>query len=189
MSRDLSAEVAAAIAAPVVIPVLLIEGQFIGGRLNWWTGVGDLAWDDKTWTGMGDLLGISEVEETDEIKAGGVTFSLSSVKTAKRSLALAEMQRGQPGKVWLGLLDAVGAVIPSPRILFRGRLDTCMVQDSDDGETSTLALSYEHELIDLERPRQVRYTDQEQKRRFAGDRGLEGVAALKEALVPWGFRA
>ena len=187
MSRDLTAEMSAAIVETVVRPVLLVEGEFAGGTLNIWTGAGDLSWDSKTWSGVGDLLGITEVEETDEIKAGGVTFTLSSVTTAKIILALDEMQRGLPGRVWLALLDAAGAVVADPKILFRGRLDTCVV--SDGGETSTISLTYEHELIDLERPREVRYTDQEQKRRFAGDRGLENITALQDAQVPWGFKA
>lgn len=186
MSRDLTTDMATAIAAKVVRPVLLVEGQFAGGTLHWWTGVGELSWNAIAWTGVGDLLGVSEVEETDEIKAGGVTFTLSSVKTSAIALALAEMRRGLPGKVWLALLDEAGAVVADPKILFRGTLDTCVTRDG--GETSTISLTYEHALIDLERPRQVRYTDQEQKRRFAGDRGLEGVSALQDAQVPWGYR-
>lgn len=187
MSRDLTSGMASALTGVVVRPVLLVEGQFVGGTLNWWTGIGELSWDSKTWLGAGDLLGISEVEETDEIKAGGVTFSLSSVKPSTVALALAEMKRGLPGKAWLALLAENGSVIADPKIIFRGKLDTCVV--TDGGETSTITLTYEHELIDLERARQVRYTDQEQKRRFPGDRGLEGIAALQDAQVMWGFRA
>jgi hypothetical protein len=211
MSRELTPDMAEALAATVVQPVLLVEGTFAGGTINWWTGIGPLDWDGKTWTGAGDLLGISEVEETDEIKAGGVTFTLSAVKPQHISLAMGEMQRGLPGKVWLALVaqdvmlgdpsiplvvgDPVrnlalgipgGGIVADPKILFRGRLDGCSVQDG--GETSTISLTYQHELVDLERPREVRYTDAEQKRRFPGDRGLENIAALQDAVVPWGFR-
>lgn len=186
MSRDLTSGMTDAIVGVVVRPVLLVEGQFIGGSINWWTGVGELSYDSKTWQGVGDLLGVSAMEETGEIKASGITVSLSGVKTEKMSLALSEMRRGMPGKIWLALLNEAGEVIDAPKIMFRGRLDTCTVEDG--GDTSTISLAYEHELIDLERAREVRYTSEEQRREFSDDAGLDNIAALQDATIPWGGR-
>jgi len=187
MSRDLTVGMASALTDAVVRPAVFVEGEFTGGTLNLWTGIGDLVWDGKTWTGVGTLLGVSEVEETDEIKAGGVTFTLSAVKTSQIALALSEVRRGQTGRAWLALLTEAGQVIADPKILFRGTLDTCVVQD--EGETSTIALTYEHALIDLERPREARYTSQEQRRRYPDDPSLDAISALQDAQIPWGFRA
>lgn len=188
MSRDLTSGMADAIAGVVVRPVLLVEGVFKGGTINWWTGVGELEYPPgKTWEGVGDLLGVSAMEETGEVKASGIQVSLSGVKSQSLSLALAEMQRGLPGKIWLALLDEAGAVVDAPKIMFRGKLDTCTVEDS--GETSTVSLSYEHELIDLERAREVRYTPEEQRRLFPDDAGLDNVTALLDATIPWGARS
>lgn len=79
-----------------------------------------------------------------------------------------------------------GGLIGDPKIVFKGRLDVGVIDDG--AESCTVALTYEHELIDLERPREWRYTDQHQKRFHPNDRGLEYIAGLQNAEVNWGRR-
>lgn len=68
--------------------------------------------------------------------------------------------------------------------IFTGYMDT---MDIDEGaDTSTVTLSIENKLIDLERPRTARYTSSFQKSRFAGDKGLEFVEDLQDKEVYWG---
>lgn len=186
MARNLTTAMKTAIAATTVRPVLLLEQQFRTGTANMWTGIGPLSWASKTWLGVGDLLSVSDLEESNEISAKGMTLSLKGVQSSDITRALTEMQRNLPGKVWLGLMDDVGALVLSPKIVFSGKLDTCMVEDGAD--TCTISVALESDLIDLERPREVRITDQEQQKRFPGDRGLENIAALQDANIPWGAR-
>jgi len=57
----------------------------------------------------------------------------------------------------------------------------------DEGpETATIAISIESRLIDLERARTLRFTDQSQKSRFPNDRGLEFVEDLQDKQFNWG---
>lgn len=186
MSRNLSSAMQTALAGAVVRPVLLVQQEFRGATVNVWTGVGPLVWGSKTWLGVGDLLGVSELEENADVSAKGVNISLKGVKSSDITLALAGMARNKPGKIWLALLDASGSVIANPKIMFSGKLDTCVIDDGAD--TCTISIALESELIDLERPREVRLTDQEQQKRFPGDRGLENIAALQDANIPWGAR-
>jgi hypothetical protein len=186
MSRNLTTAMKTALAGVVVRPVLLVQQEFRGTTINIWTGLGPLVWDGKTWLGVGDLLAVSELEENSDVSAKGMTISLKGVKSSDISLALAGMARNKPGKIWLALLDASGSVIANPKIMFSGKLDTCTVEDGAD--TCTISIALESELIDLERPREVRLTDQEQQKRFPGDRGLENIAALQDANIPWGAR-
>lgn len=186
MARALSSAMQTAIAATPVRPVLLVEQEFRGATVNLWTGIGPLSWASKNWVGVGDLIGVSELEESADVSAKGVTISLKGIKSSDISLALAGMARNKPGKIWMALLDANGAVVATPKIMFSGKLDTCTVDDGP--ETCTISIALESELIDLERPREVRLTDQEQQKRYPGDRGLENVAALQDASVPWGAR-
>jgi hypothetical protein len=186
MARDLTVAMQAAIADTIVRPVLLLEQQFKTGTANMWTGIGPLSWATKTWLGVGDLLSVSEIEESADISAKGMTLSLKGVKSVDITTALSEMQRNLPGKVWLALLDESGAIVLNPKIVFAGKLDTCFVEDG--AETCTISIALESEMIDLERPREVRLTDAEQKKRFPGDRGLENITTLQDADVPWGSR-
>lgn len=186
MSRPLTAEMQAAIAAAMVRPAIFYQGQWTGGFVRLWTGLGPKDWNGNTFTGAGDLLGITPIEETDEVKASGVTITLSGVKSASIALALAEPGRNLPGQLWLALLDEDDEIIPDPRTIFRGRMDVVSIEDSTDG--ATIRVSYENEMITFEKPREVRYTDEEQKRLYPEDEGLGFIAVLQDTELKWGAR-
>lgn len=185
MSRDLTAGVLAAIQAADVSPILLFEGEFADGTVRLWTGVGDLTWNSQTWNGAGSLIGMAAVEETDRVEARGVTVSLSGVPTELVSAAIDGARQGLPGRVWLGFLDAAGAVIADPVQVYTGRLDVPEIADGAD--TCTVALTYEGRLIDMTRPREFRYTDESQQVLYPGDRGFEYVAAIQGREITWGL--
>jgi hypothetical protein len=57
----------------------------------------------------------------------------------------------------------------------------------DEGpETSTIVTSVESRLIDLEKPRNRRYTAENQKQRFAGDKAFDFVESLQNQRLQWG---
>ena len=62
----------------------------------------------------------------------------------------------------------------------------------DEGpETCTVTLTVENRLVDLERPRVLRFTDQSQQSRLSGlgvttDKGLQFVDSLQNKVVAWG---
>lgn len=185
MSRDLPAPLASAVVARVVPVALLAEFAFASETLRMWTGMTDTNWDGHTWTGAGDLGGITPVDETTEIGAAGLTFTLSGIPSDLVTLALTDHYRGRHCKLWLACLDG-GAVEAAVRI-FGGRMDVMSIEDG--GETSTISIQAENRLVDLFRARDVRYTDATQKRLFPGDLGCEYVAALAEKPLPWGVAA
>ena len=53
-------------------------------------------------------------------------------------------------------------------------------------DTSTIQLSVENKLVDLERPRVARYTSAYQKDKFNGDLGLDFVESLQDQKLTWG---
>jgi hypothetical protein len=162
---------------------LLFKGNFISGTVRAWSGIGDLSWDSQTWTGTGTLLTISSVEEKDEISANGITVSLAGIPSSMISLALSDCKQGAAGYVYLGFLDG-SSVVSDPILLFEGKLDIPAI--SENPETSTISISYESRLIDLERPRENRYTDEDQQRLFVGDLGLQFVPSLQDLTLTWG---
>lgn len=188
MARDLPAALAAGIVAATVSPAILFEGEFDTDTLRVWSGIGDLSWNGYTWTGVGYLGGISDIEETDEIKAAGVTVTLSGVPSELLSLALANLRQNKPGRLYLALRDGdTGALLADPYLAFEGRLD---VGEIDEGaQSATIAIKYENRLIDLERARERRYTHEDQQLDYPGDRGFEFVPSLQDAQISWGVNS
>jgi len=212
MSRNVTEAFAAAMTAPVVSPILLFEAEFSTSTVYMWTGIGDLAWNSQTYTGIGNLVGVSAIEESDDLKANGINVTLAGVSPAHLELVLNELRLGKPGSIRLGLFDqgydlgdesvpyvigesAInmhlgiegGGLIPDPKIIFKGRLDVGGIDDSDPTKP-IVTLNYENELIDLERPREWRFTDEHQKKLYSGDRGDEYIAGLQDAEIIWGRR-
>lgn len=184
MARNLTSGVATALAAPIVRPVIFYEGQFATGTLRLWSGLGDFTWNGQTWTGAGQLIGIAPVEEVSDVRAVGFGVSLSAEASAILSLNLGAARQGLPGKVWLGVFDAAGALIADPYLTFSGRFDVPDIVYQ--GEQSTIQARYESRLIDLDRPRLRRYTDEDQRLDFPTDPGFEFVTLLQDKPVIWG---
>lgn len=185
-ARDLTASVLSAIQAREVSVIALFEGEFSTGFVRLWTGLGDLSWDSKTWTGAGNLIGWSPIEEADGVVASGVEVSLSGVSTDLVSAALDEARQGLPGRIWIGFLDASGAVIADPFQAFSGRLD--VPQIADGAEACTITIDYENKLVDLQRPREQRFTHEFQQALYAGDLGFEYVTTIQDQEIVWGTK-
>ena len=185
MSRTISPAVLAELSAGLVRPAIFVEAQFTSGWLRFWTGLGEITWGGRTWTGAGTLLGIGTIEETTDVVATGTTITLSGVPTDLVSACINEAQQGLPGQIYLGFLTAAGAVIPDPIPAFGGRLDVPTLLDGAD--RCEIQVTYESRLIDLNRPREWRYTHESQQQISPGDVGFAYVAALQDKNVPWGL--
>jgi hypothetical protein len=57
---------------------------------------------------------------------------------------------------------------------------------NDDGQEASIIMSAENKLVDFRRPREVRYTQEEQENLHPGDLGLEFVTAIQEKQIYWG---
>lgn len=183
MSRDLTAGVITQLQAESVEIGLLFEGEFASGWVRIWSGLGNLSWNGYTWTGAGTLLGISSIDETNEVRAVGATVSVSGIPSDLVSLALGDARSGKTGRVYLAFFSS-GSIVSDPILQFEGRLDVPVIEDG--GETATIAISYESKLIELERPRERRYTPEDQAIDYPGDLGFDYVAALQDAQITWG---
>jgi hypothetical protein len=160
--------------AGTVRPVVFYEGEFAAGVVRFWTGVGDLSWNGQTWRGVGTLLSVSTISETADIRAEGMTLSLSGISSDIISLVLTQCRLGLPGRVWFGFTLADGQVIADPYLAFSGKLDVPVIDD--EGTQCTVSLSYESQLIDLERPREFRWTHQTQLSLHPGSLGFAFVS-------------
>jgi hypothetical protein len=184
MTRGATTDFKNAAAAGNTYPALLGYFDFTGGIVRLWSGVGDLSWGGNTFTGAGNLVRVEPVQETSEVRANGLSFRLNGIPSAMITRILAEGYRGRACKLWLALFDASAALIADPVQLFSGRMDQCLLEET--GDTVALTVAAESRLVDLQRARERRRTDEDQKSLFAGDRGFEYVAGLQDKEVVWG---
>ena len=206
MSREVGA-IQSALEASEIQPLFAVQLMLDAQPLYFWTGLGDLTIDGIPYVGTGQFLAISEMEETAEIAAKGAVITLSGIPSELLSLAISTPYQGRLCKILFGAIDAnkqylkqengdfvlteAGGKIDitdgdnTPAInLFTGYIDK---MDIDEGpETSTIAMSIESRLIDLERPRIFRFSDQNQKTRYPTDKGLEFVEDLQDKQFNWG---
>lgn len=181
-------------------------------ELRLWSGLGDFVYDGETYTGAGHLLQISEMQETSDISARGASMSLSGIPSSLISLALDEPYQGRTVKVKIGLR---GGSIPTGSFLALNDTPDYLIVDSPDGKldisysetffmfdifiglmdqmniedngtTATIGLAVESKLIDLNRPRGFRYTDQAQRTTYSDDKAFEFVSRLQNEDLSWG---
>lgn len=185
MTRNLTAGMQAEIVKRTIRPVLLYEGTLAdGSTVRYWTGYVSLSWNSQTWIGAGTVIGLAPVEETDDVQAQSTTLTINGVTPAMISMVLQSLANGNLGIIRLAMLDDTNAVISTPRVVFRGLLNAAPLKRAV--AEPVINLGYEHELVDLERPREWRWTDAHQKKLYTGDRGLEHIAALQDAEIPFG---
>lgn len=189
MSRDITAGMAAEIVKAVVTPILLFEAVLAdGSTVRYWTGIGNLTWNSQTWVGTGALIGLGPVDETDDVQAQSASVTVNGVPSSMVSMFAQSLGNGKQGIVRLGMLNSSNAVIADPKIIFRGRLDGAVI-DEKNVEAPVATLTYEHELADLKRTREWRYTSSHQQKLYPGDLGLDHIAGLQDAEIPFGDRS
>jgi hypothetical protein len=181
--RGLTNDMVTEVSASQLSPILLASLSF-ATPVHIWTGYGTITVGSTAYLGIGTLGSISPVEETTDLAARGISMQLSGVPTAMLAVALTENYQGRECSVLFGALQASGALVSSPVTIFSGRMDVMSI--NDDGQNATIGMSAENKLVDFRRPREVRYTDQEQKNLFPSDKGLEFVTAIQEKQIYWG---
>lgn len=184
MSRDIDSATTEHFAQHRVAPIVLVKAEFPSGDLNLWNGVGQLEWASDTYHGAGDLMQLTPAAETQDLRANGMSFTLSGIPSDLIDLALREEFQDRPITARLGAIDDQGRII-APYPFFRGRMDTMNMEEG--GETASIELTAENRLIDLQRAKTRRYTDHDQKAQFPGDEGLAQVTSLNDGRkISWG---
>lgn len=192
MPRDITSPMSDALGDSLVKPVFLVEAQFTSGFLRVWSGIGPLSWNGHTWSGSRAntspetvLVGMTGIQESIEIAANGIKLRASGIQSAMISRVLDDCRQNYPVTVWLGALNlATDALIADPTEAFSGRMDVPTISDS--GDTCDVEITVENALIDLQRPRERRYTHEDQQIDHPGDMGFEYVSQLQELNLAWG---
>ncbi len=184
MSRSLTSGMVTEVTGSALTPIYLVKASFDSGNLNLWSGIGDLVWGADTYTGAGDLINIGDIQETNQMQALNVTFTLNGLNSSVISSAYNENYQQRPIYCWLGCLDSAGALIADPEPVFQGLMDVMIITEA--GNTASIGVSCESRTIDINRIREIDYTSQAQRALYTGDTFCDFVAQLQDQQIYWG---
>ena len=188
MTRTLTNTIISELDNDTVRPFFAVKLEFPSGTLRLWTGLQDISISSETYTGVGSFLGVSSVEESEELKATGLELTLSGIPTSLIGTMLTDNYQGSLVTVFFGFLTEFGGSVQSaladPFVVYKGLADT--LELSENTENVTAKLKVESRLIAMEEARNRRYTDEDQKIDFSSDNSLRFVAGLQDKEITWG---
>jgi hypothetical protein len=187
MSRTLSSNLLTALTISPTNLILMADLILDSGPIYISSYTSDLIYNGHTYLGKGVLLGIGEMQDTEETKSANFTMSLSGIPSNIVSEALAEQYQGRRCTVYLGAMTnpTSGApVLIDAFVLFSGMLDTMTIEDGPD--TATVTVSVENRLVRMMTSKERRYNDQDQRIDFPNDNAFKYIAALQGQQTEWG---
>jgi len=178
--RTLIAPVAAALSQSNVTLVQLVEMQ-LSTPLLVNTSSWDLTWAGRTFLGIAGAGRIDTIDDQPgELK--GLGFELSGVPSSMVSLVLSELVQGKPVFIYTAIFDANAQILDAV-VEWAGWLDVMTIAEA--AQTATVTVSAEHVGIDLLRPGNQRFSNQDQQRRYAGDTFFEYVVDQADQQITW----
>lgn len=183
MARGLQSGMESAVEATQVRPFILVDLMF-STPIYLWSGYGDLSYTN-TYLGVGELLGLKEIQESQDLGANGLQIDLSGINgTTLLTKALSEEYQGKTVTVRLGARDSSGSIISDPIVVYSGFMDVMVINEGV--EESTISLSVENKLISLSKTKERRYTSNDQRSDYPSDKGFDYVASIAEKTINWG---
>jgi hypothetical protein len=182
--RPLTTGMTAQITGVALRPCFFLQAHFLSGDIFLWSGLGTVTWNGQVWQGVGSLGQISAIQESANVQANNVTFTLSGIPSDLISKAISETRQGYAVQLWFGALGDNNNVIVDPLKCFAGRMDVPTVEETPD--TSSISITVENRLVDLQRSRLRRYTHEDQQIDYPGDLGFVYVSGLQNWNGVWG---
>ena len=198
MPRNLSPSVLAQTLSNQLQPALFVEIEFLTETIWVWSGLGSItapgpAYDTSSsfpygqpFTGIGWLGQIRAVPQVTDIVASNITLELSGIPSELLTDAINAVRQNSVATVWLGFLSLQPGnpeVIGDPVQIFQGALDVPTI--TEGAETSSIAITCENPLIDLNRAPSRRFTDVDQQVDYPGDTGFAQVQLLQDYDIVW----
>jgi hypothetical protein len=171
------------LAQPSITPLLFVELDFASGLVRLCTAGSTVPWNGSDWLGVGLLGTVDTIRENTSLEATGLRLALSGLDPAVLAIALQESYQGRPARVWLGLLNASGALVADPLLLMSARMDSMEVTT---GDTASVTINVESDLAMWARPPSTKFTDADQQRLHPGDKFFEYVTEASERTIQWG---
>lgn len=144
-------------------------------RLTTWRA--DLPWNGATYLGDGRFAGFDKVEERTDL---GPTVTMLAFLVPRSDPLFVSLRdeaiQGRQARMHLGLFDAAGSLLVDPNPVLAGEMAApTFAFDPRQGPTVGLAVAGP---FNDDRPRERRWTDEDQKAEHPGDKGLEFATEL-----------
>lgn len=187
MSRGLTVAAQAAVSAETAVRSIAVALDFPSGVARWNSSPMDITIGGETFFGVGALGTISAAEEGIELRSYGMSVGITGIPRDAVALALGQAYQGRAGTVWEVILDRdTWRPVADPIVIFRGRMDQ---MDITLGKMAEVSVKLENRLTDWERPKIVRYTDADQRKRDPNDGSFRFLPATTEKEIIWPARS
>jgi hypothetical protein len=147
----------------------------LDGPVRVWTGTGTVSWDGEDWLGVGILGAISGVEQTAEITAHELSFTLSGIDPRVISLTTGGV-RNRDAVLYARWVSRENVWFPDSVVLWKGLMDH-LTSREDDGQ-AVIELLTRSPLANWDQAPNVAYTHEEQQLYYSGDTGLDRIVSL-----------
>ena len=139
----------------------------------------------QTWHGIGQLGGIRFVAEDTEINAAPIQLELSGIPSDLLTNVLTANYRNRTVEIYLGFFSQDWTLLGPLESIWTGVIDSAQIQWGEG--SANVSLTCENQLSFLVgRPIPIRYTDQEQRKRYPGDRFFKLLPAQFDLQMEWG---
>ena len=168
-----------------IVAVVMADLDFVSGIVRVHDGSGSLSFGGNTYSGVGQFGGIDVIDENIDIVARGIKLTLSGVDSVFVTPTMTEVYQNRDVTLYLGFVNqATGALLDTPETIWEGRMNQMSFRI--DKGVASIELTCEHRL--RREPRIARYSDEDQRVLFAGDRFFDLMFAIQGFVGKWGAR-
>jgi hypothetical protein len=183
MTRWNSSNNATAAASTRIALVTLVDLNFADQTMRLHDGSGTLTFSGNTYSGVGDYGSIETVDETTEVIAKTLTFTLSGVPGNLLTESLTQNYQGRTVTLYIGLFNVdTWQFVDTPETIWEGRMDYVTAELSQN--IAKLTLKCENRLN--REPLVARYTDLDQQIASPGDTFFNLVYLVPLSSAGWG---
>lgn len=177
------------LAQPHVRYVYFIEFHFASMVYRCSTLNVNVSWGGYEWVGMGSVGSFGSIERQQGTAAKAIEFELNLADTTFVALGAGPVEeyRGRTVNIYFCPLDEGFQLIGTPKICWRGTMDTMTggVAGKKEDPAGSLRLRCETSSYGLKRPPALRLNAAQHKAIYPGDTALDRLTMLIAQPVPW----
>lgn len=186
----LSTAAKAALQEPTIQVGTLVELDFSFGVERFWTGTHELTFEGESYQPVGDLGRISPLESTQDLKANGLTLSVTIPHSNGEPVprfqnVRPEQYKNRPARTILAFFDEKFTTIVHS--LERNYFMDVLSYSVDPSASSMITLNVESELMAGAKRSVKRLTDEQQRDDYPDDVAFQFLSYLSSGVeIKWG---
>jgi len=141
----------------------------------------DVDYNGNTYVGFGDLGAIARLRESELLAPDPLQFSVSGLNSKMLTDAMDATQYGAPVTLYQGFL-LEGVLVADPIEQWAGWAEFATIKQ---GNENVISINCQHDLADITRADESRYSDEDQQSRYSGDLAFEYLYQMSELKLVW----